>query len=256
MEITFFGSSSRELENRHSVSFLVEDTYSNLLIDCGPGLMSGIFKANKKVNDINNILLTHVHGDHISSFAYFVWYRNIENFGNMSQNDLFVYGKKDVLDLAKYNVEHMYPEIKWTFEIHYCELDDKSIFECDTLKVEVFNSIHTVPCLGCVIESADKKIVYSGDTLPNDFLLEYAKDADLLIHDTMLMKRDFSLAKKTMHTISEDVGKIANKAGAKVLALVHIEPQIFGKENEMILEIRKKYNGIIMIPTEGTVYSI
>lgn len=162
MEITFFGSSSRELENRHSVSFLVEDTYSNLLIDCGPGLMSGIFKANKKVSDINNILLTHVHGDHISSFAYFVWYRNIENFGNMSQNDLFVYGKKDVLELAK----------------------------------------------------------------------------------------------KTMHTISEDVGKIANKAGAKVLALVHIEPQIFGKENEMILEIRKKYNGIIMIPTEGTVYSI
>lgn len=72
----------------------------------------------------------------------------------------------------------------------------------------------------------------------------------------MLMKRDFALAKKTMHTISEDVGQIANKANAKVLALVHIEPQIFGKEHELILEVRKKYNGVIMIPTEGTVYSI
>lgn len=139
MEITFFGSSSRELESRHSVSFLVEDNCSNILIDCGPGLMSGIYKANKKASDINHILLTHVHGNYIFSFAYFVWYRYIDKFGDISQSDLCVYGKKDVLEIAKYNLEHMYPEIKWSFQINYYDVDDKSVFECGHLKIEVFN---------------------------------------------------------------------------------------------------------------------
>ena len=78
MNITFLGSSSREMINRGCVSFLVEEEDSNLLVDCGPSIISNLQKANKRPSDINNLVITHVHGDHISSFAYFVWYRNIE----------------------------------------------------------------------------------------------------------------------------------------------------------------------------------
>lgn len=256
MNITFLGSSARELESRNSVSFLVEDGSSNLLIDCGPGLISGLNKANKKVSDINNILLTHVHGDHTSSFAYFVWYRNIERWGEEPPKDLNVYGGKDTLELAKYNLEHMYPEINFPFQIIYHEVSENSSFSCNSFKVEVFKAIHSVPCLGCVIEVEDKKVVYSGDSLPNEELVKYAKDADLLIHDAMLMKEKLELATKTMHTTSEAAGRTASQAGAKILALVHIEPQVFGQEKEIIAEVCKEYSGLVTIPTEGTVYHI
>lgn len=256
MNITFLGSTARELESRNSVSFIVEDENSTLLIDCGPGFISGMNKANKKTSDINHILLTHVHGDHIASFPYFVWYRNIERFRMNPPKDLNVYGQKDALELAKYNLEHMYPEIKWPFKIIYHEVSEESSFTCDTLKVRVFNAIHSVPCLGCVIESDEKKVAYSGDSLPNEELLRYAKDADFLIHDVILMKDKLELAEKTMHTTSESAGQIANKANAKILALVHIEPQVFGQEKEIITEASKEYSGLVTIPTEGTVYHI
>lgn len=256
MNITFLGSSARELESRNSVSFLVEDASSTLLVDCGPGFISGMNKANKRSSDINHILLTHVHADHTASFAYFVWYRNIERFGTEPTKDLNVYGRKDTLELAKYNLEHMYPEMKWSFKIIYHEIKEESFFTCDTLKVTVFKAIHSVPCLGCMIESGKKKVVYSGDSLPNEELIGYAKDADFLIHDTILMKNQLALAEKTMHTTSETVGQIANKANAKILALVHIEPQVFGKEKELIAEVGKQYSGLITIPTEGVVYHI
>lgn len=256
MNITFLGSSSRELESRNSVSFIVEDNHSSLLVDCGPGLISGIQKSNKKASDINHILLTHVHADHTSSFAYFVWYRNIERLGKEPPKDLHVYGLKDTLELVKYNLEHMYPEISWPFQIIYHDLSENSSFSCDTLKVSIFKAIHSVPCLGCVIENEEKKIVYSGDTLPNKELISYAMDVDLLIHDAMLMKEKSALAKKTMHTTSEEVGKIAKQVNAKMLALVHIEPSSFGSEKELIQEVCYEYQGFVTVPTEGVIYHI
>jgi len=256
MNITFLGTCARELECRNSVSFLIEDCKSNILIDCGPGLISGMMKANKKASEINNILLTHVHGDHISSFAYFVWYRNLERLGKEPPQNLNIYGQKDTLELARYNLEHMYPEMNWSFQIIYHDISKKISFVCDTLKIKTFQAIHAVPCLGCVVENKEKKIVYSGDSLPNEKLVNYAKNANLLIHDSMLTKENLAIAKNTKHTISQEAGQIAEKAKVKILALVHIEPQVFGKEKELIEEARTKYNGLITIPTEGTVYHI
>ena len=60
MNITFFGSCSREWANRGSVSFLVEDNDSNLLIDCGPGLISGMKKSNKKMNTYQLFTITFI----------------------------------------------------------------------------------------------------------------------------------------------------------------------------------------------------
>lgn len=256
MNITFFGSCSRETEDRSSVSFVIENEESNLLVDCGPGMISGMKKANKKASDINNIVLTHVHGDHISSFAYFVWYRNIERLGEESPKDLNVYGQSDVLELAKYNLEHMYPEMKWPFKIIYHDVSLETQFECDTLKIEPFKAIHSVPCIGIAVSFSKKKIVYSSDTLPNDEILKYSKNADMLIHEGMLMKEREELAKKVKHSTGKDAGKMAKNANVKMLVLVHIEPNVFGKEKALIKEVKEEYSGIISIPIEGTVYSI
>lgn len=48
MNITFLGSSARELESRNSVSFIIEDASSTLLVDCGPGFISGMNKEKVK----------------------------------------------------------------------------------------------------------------------------------------------------------------------------------------------------------------
>lgn len=256
MNVIFFGSSSREMEGRASVSFIVEDGTSNLLIDCGPGMITGMKKANKQASDINNILLTHVHGDHTSSFAYFVWYRNIERLGKEPPSDLNVYGQKDVLELAKFNLEHMYPEIKWPFNINYHNLSEDSSFKLGSLNIETFEAIHAVPCVGLAISSSNKKVVYSCDSLPNDELLKYSENVDMLIHEGMLMQENEELAKKVKHSTGKDAGKIAKKVNAKMLVLVHIEPDVFGKENELIKEAKEEYDGLITIPTDGTVYNI
>lgn len=69
------------------------------------------------------------------------------------------------------------------------------------------------------------KVVYSGDTLPCDSLLEAAKEADLLICEGTLdasMKKE---AEERMHCTMEDAAQLAKKADVKQLAIMHISPR-------------------------------
>lgn len=255
MVVTFFGSCSREYLDRSPVSFLVEDGEDNILIDCGSGIISGMKKANKCAGDINNVLLTHVHGDHISSIAYFTgFYRKWDKTCADSPKPLNIYGQKDTLEIAKFNISHMYP--KAMDNVNFIEVSPSSSFKCGNLDITIFNAIHSVPCIGCAIESNGKQLVYSSDSLPCDDLLKYSKNPDLLIHEGMLTNEDDEFAQKIKHSTAKYAGEIATKVNAKALALVHINLSVFGKETILIEEARKEYSGLITIPTEGTVFNI
>jgi len=70
-----------------------------------------------------------------------------------------------------------------------------------------------------------RKIVYSGDTLPSNELMELAKDCDVLIHDGTV---DSSLEQKANeygHSSARQAAMIAEKSRAKVLILTHISPR-------------------------------
>ena len=61
------------------------------------------------------------------------------------------------------------------------------------------------------------KVVYSGDTKPNENMLKLAKDADLLIHDGTFLEEDENKG----HTDVKAAAKLAKKANVKELILTH-----------------------------------
>lgn len=255
MIVTFFGSCSREYLNRAPVSFLVEDGDDNLLVDCGSGIISGMKKANKIASNINNLLLTHAHGDHISSIAYFVWYRRFDNKNFDSPLlPLNIYGQKDTLEIAKFNISHMYPKLADT--VIYHEISASSAFNCGKMEISIIDAFHTVPTIGCVIKSENKKIVYSSDTIPAEEISTISLNPDLLIHEAMLLSDNEEFAKRAKHCTGKWAGEVATKLKANSLAIVHIEPGVFGKENVLLEEVRKEYSGLITLPVEGTVFNI
>ena len=70
-----------------------------------------------------------------------------------------------------------------------------------------------------------RKIVYSGDTKPMEKMVEFAKDADVLIHEATV---DSSLEKKANeygHSSARQAAEIAKRANVKKLFLVHISPR-------------------------------
>lgn len=70
-----------------------------------------------------------------------------------------------------------------------------------------------------------RKIVYTGDTLPNDDLIEFARDCDVIIHDATADTALEEKANRYGHSTARQAAEIAKEAGAKVLFLTHISPR-------------------------------
>ena len=67
-----------------------------------------------------------------------------------------------------------------------------------------------------------RRVVYSGDTTPCESVLELAKGADALIHDSTFSDDDRDKAEEMGHSTTKMAAEIARKAGVKKLYLIHI----------------------------------
>lgn len=107
-------------------------------------------------------------------------------------------------------------------------------------------------------KTPDKVVVFSGDTGPCPVLAEFARDADILVHEVI----DLTLIEKTLgenlpplavrsmmrhmaeeHTSAEEVGKLASAARVKQVVLTHVIPG--GKESDStyLEPLRRHFKG-------------
>lgn len=76
-----------------------------------------------------------------------------------------------------------------------------------------------------------RKIVYSADTRPTDKVIEYAKNADLLIHDSTFLSDLEDVAEEYAHSTARQAAEIAKRANVKKLVLTHISPRYMVDED-------------------------
>jgi ribonuclease Z len=83
-----------------------------------------------------------------------------------------------------------------------------------------------------------RKIVYTGDTSPSKELVEFARNADLLIHDATLDDQLMERAHEDGHSTPSQAAEVAKKAKVKRLVLTHISARY--KDPSLLLEQAKK----------------
>jgi len=70
-----------------------------------------------------------------------------------------------------------------------------------------------------------RKIVFSGDTKPDNRLIDFSKDADVLIHDATFHSELEEIANDYGHSTAFQAAEIAKKANVEKLFLTHISPR-------------------------------
>ncbi|QSG10335.1 Ribonuclease Z, beta-lactamase superfamily hydrolase [Halapricum desulfuricans] len=88
-----------------------------------------------------------------------------------------------------------------------------------------------------------RRVVYTGDTSPTAATVEAADDADLLIHDATFGEDHRDRAGQTGHTTAKQAAELANRAGAKRLALTHISTRYAGRGGQLEDEARAVFEG-------------
>ncbi|WP_255195025.1 ribonuclease Z [Halorarius litoreus] len=96
-----------------------------------------------------------------------------------------------------------------------------------------------------------RRVVYTGDTRPTGATVEAAAEADLLIHDATFAEDRHDRAGMTGHSTAIQAAEIANRAGAKRLALTHVSSRYAGQEHTLEREAKEVFDGEAFLPDDG-----
>ena len=240
------------------------------LIDCGYGASKQLISAGIALNRLRYLFITHHHSDHNLEFGpllYNAWITglptHIDAYGppgltRMAQ-DFFNYQK---FDIDTRMADEGRPDPRQQLTAH--EFDKAGlVLQNADVKVTSCRVRHPpiTQAYAYRFDAKDRSVVISGDTAYAPELAEFAKGADVLVHEVMYLPgieallsrlpnakrlRDHLMA---AHTLPEDVGKIAAQAQVKTLVLSHFVPGDDASitDEQWSADVRKHFQGRIIV---------
>ena len=217
-----------------------------LLFDCGPGTAQTLEAMGYSISKLDSIFLTHLHADHTLDYATIV---NDRAF--TTREPLHVYGPKGLERHTKTLFNELFPDLSSTLRcFDYLiakEVSEGLVAQRDDWKV----SCAPVKHAGGVcyrIDSAGKSLLYSGDASPCQTLVELGREVDLAVIECSFPD-PASLRGEHLHPAL--AGNLAAKMKAKKLVLTHMYPECEGREEEMLIEAKRRFAGEVLIAEDG-----
>jgi len=226
-------------------SNLVVMNGQHIVLDCGLGVTKGIVDQGMALKELSLIFISHMHSDHyleLGPLLHTAWTAGLKTkvtvYGPKGLDaywDGFLASMKADIDLRIEDEGR--PDLRNLLDIHVIDAD--KVYEQSGLTVSALRTEHPplIDCFAFSFKTAAKHVVFSGDTAPIKALEDFARGADLLIHEAMLesalpalMTRIGNGSDKLMkhwlrsHTFAHDAAKTATQAGVKRLALSHLIP--------------------------------
>ena len=184
----------------------------NLLLDAGSRAVTEL-EHELSPNDLDAIILSHYHEDHIADLGALRQYRQLQT---VKPEILPIYGhQENEYEFSKLSLENVSEGIAYDVE------NGTSVGPFD---IQFLKTVHPVICYAMrIVERATGQVlVYTGDTGYFAGLVDFSKDADILLADVYFFK---DKAKMPNHLSSVEAGEIAAQANVKKLILAHL-PQV------------------------------
>ena len=239
------GGGPRPRANRTASSQVIVVNGAAYVVDCGDGVARQLAAARIPLPTIRHIFITHQHSDHNLDYGNLIllaWAVGLETRLDTWGPPPLEKMTRLFLELNEYDInirikDESYPPLAPL--VHPHEVTGAGVvFNEGPVKVSATLVPHPIvePALAYRFDTPDRSIVISGDTAPSDNLIQLAKGADVLVHEAMHLAgvdrlvagvpnhpglRQHLLAS---HTAVEDVGRVAQEAGVRLLVLSHLVP--------------------------------
>ena len=245
-----------------------------VVVDCGLGVSRGLTQQGITLDSISLIFITHMHSDHyleLGPLLHTAWTSGLKN-------DVKVCGPPGLENYWKFFLKSMQADISIRIRnegrpdlenmVEFAQIREGPFLKFGDVIVSAIRNLHPplLDTFAISFKTKNSHVVFGGDTSYMPELANFAKGADLLVHEAMLKEglkpltervgnTDDRLMKHLLraHTLATDVGKIAKEAEVKALALNHLIPADDPdfREQDWRLAIEKEWSGTLYIGTDG-----
>lgn len=256
-------------------SILLQLAGQTILVDAGLGAAKAVCDQGVALADIDTIFITHLHSDHyleLGPLIHTAWVSG-------RKKPLAVYGPSRLVDYWNAFLLSMDDDIALRIEdegrvdlaglVSCRPLQDGATIPLDGISAEVMRNDHPPieESFALRFEWAGRSVVFSGDTAFMPEMIDFARNADLLLHEAMLVDGvDAIMRRQTngddrlkhhilrSHTSAEDVGRIATEANVNRLVLNHFVPDGFPEFADKSWEnaVRKTWTGPLELAKDGS----
>ena len=145
-DLTILGSNGAiPAHDRHPTSQILNYNGNHFLIDCGEGTQFRLNKFGIKRGKLDNIFISHLHGDH-----YFGLIGLLTSFNlNWREHPLHIYGPAGLEEIMNVHFKHSQTQLKFEIHYHHTTADAPGvIYEDHFLQVETIILTHRLPTTG------------------------------------------------------------------------------------------------------------
>ncbi len=216
-------------------SYLVKTKESILLFDCGTATLARLVKVIDPCT-LDAIFISHWHADHCSDlFALSYLYQF-----QLPQ------GKKIKLYTIASPSSMLYQEACRNPYFDMENIVENQVLQIKDAQITCGKAIHPAPTLMFALQAEGKKWVYSADTNYFEGIVEFCKNADVLICDACFLHKQW--AENKPHLSAKLAGQIAREATVGHLYCTHISPM--GNAQLIFYEAFAEYPKSSVIETE------
>jgi len=229
IEITFLGSGDAfSSGGKMHTCILVKSIKRNFLIDCGASAMIGIKRFEVDPNDIDLILISHLHGDHFGGIPFFILDAQLVSKRTTPLTIAGPIGTKDRILEAMEVLFRGSSKTKRKFNIKIVELSVESPNVFTDVSVTPYPVIHPSgdPSLALRVDHLGKTIAYTGDTEWTDELIPACQNAHLLISECYTYNK-----KIKFHLDYETLTSHLSELNPKRLILTHMGEEILNRSD-------------------------
>jgi ribonuclease Z len=160
LAVTILGNNSAlQAFDRHPSSQVVTLNDQLFLVDCGEGTQTQLARYRIKKSRINNIFISHLHGDH-----YFGLMGLITSMGLLGrEHTLDIYAPSSLQDII--NLQLKVSGTTLPYPLHFHALCEGIMVETENFEVSTFKAFHRIECWAFVFREVKSPRRLYGDKL-------------------------------------------------------------------------------------------
>lgn len=164
--VTILGSNSAIPTVRRNPTAQIVNIHEQLfLVDCAEGTQLQLRRQRIRMQRINHIFISHLHGDHYFGLIGLLFTLHLMG----RKKTLHLYGQKDLWQILESQIVVSDSKLQYEIDFHPLRYDQQEIiFENDDMEISSFPLVHSIPTCGFLFREKQGRKRLHRDVLKND----------------------------------------------------------------------------------------